>query len=412
MANTSSQRSQEHCQPFGKGKPVQVTILASEWGSTKGGLSTINRELAIQLAKFPDVKITFFLPKCSNEDKEVALSHRIEILEAAPRPGFEELDWLTFPPDPEHLPIDVIVGHGVKLGRQAQVICNSHKCQWVQVVHTDPEELGMFKGYENPISTGEEKHNAEVKLCEMADFVVAVGPKLADAFGQYLRSCQKDRDVFDFTPGIFDEFVSVRQVPKDGKHCSVLVFGRGDAEDFKLKGFDIAARSVAALPEINLIFVGAPNGKQQEVANRLLKCGIPKNRLKVRGYVKTREELKRLFHEVDLALMPSRTEGFGLTGLEALSAGLPVIVSNNSGFGEALSNVPFGDFFVIDPDDVNAWVAITKRIWNKDRETRLYEAKSLRNFYSEKYGWGKQSKDLLEKMKNLLRGMNWTKNNM
>ena len=32
-------------------RKVQVTILASEWGSSKGGLSTINRELAIQLAK-------------------------------------------------------------------------------------------------------------------------------------------------------------------------------------------------------------------------------------------------------------------------------------------------------------------------------------------------------------------------
>ena len=37
---------------------VQVTILASEWGSSKGGLSTINRELAIQLAKFSCLKVT------------------------------------------------------------------------------------------------------------------------------------------------------------------------------------------------------------------------------------------------------------------------------------------------------------------------------------------------------------------
>lgn len=46
--------------------------------------------------------------------------------------------------------------------------------------------------------------------------------------------------------------------------------------------------------------------------------------------------------------MPSRTEGFGLTGLEALSAGVPLlIISCNSGFEEALSSVPFGSSFVI-----------------------------------------------------------------
>ena len=127
--------------------------------------------------------------------------------------------------------IDVIVGHGVKLGRQAQVIRNSHKCHWVQVVHTDPEELGMFKSYENPISRGEEKHNVEVELCKMANFVVGVGPKQARAIRAYLRSCNKDQDVFEFIPGIIDEFVSIQQLYEEQKHFTVLVFGRGDASD-------------------------------------------------------------------------------------------------------------------------------------------------------------------------------------
>ncbi|XP_068753269.1 D-inositol 3-phosphate glycosyltransferase-like [Montipora capricornis] len=374
---------------------VQVTILASEWESSTGGLSTINRELAIQLAKFPEVQVTYFLPKCSQEDKKVALSHGIKILEATRLLGFDELEWLSFPP--EHLQIDVIVGHGVKLGRQAQVIRNSHKCQWVQVVHTDPEELGMFKSYKNPISRGEEKHNVEVELCKMANFVIGVGPKLAEAFRKYLCSCKKDQDVFEFTPGIFDEFVSVQQVPEERKQLSVLVFGGGDAEDFKLKGFDIAATSVAAIPDTRLVFVGAPDGKHEEIANRLLEYGISKNRLSVRGYVKTRD-LKRLFCEMDLVLMPSRTEGFGLTGLEALSAGLPVIVSKNSGFGKALGNVPFGSSFVIDSEDPNAWTAAIKDIWNKDRQTRLVEAKVLRDSYGTKYRWSTQCSDLLQRI--------------
>ena len=327
---------------------VQVTILASEWGSTKGGLSTINRELAIQLAKCPEADITFFVPQCTEQDKKEALNHNINIIEAKRRPGYEELDWLSFPPAPGDHQIDVIVGHGVKLGHQAQIIRDNHKCRWVQIVHTDPEELGMFKSYSNPISKGEEKHKIEVELCEMADFVVGVGPKLSEAFSSYLRGCEKDQTIFDLTPGVFDEFVSVRQVPNESKHCSVLAFGRGDAEDFVLKGFDIAGKAVASLPDTHLVFVGAPDGKHEEVAARLLECGIPANRLKVRGYVNSRESLKRLFCEVDLALMPSRTEGFGLTGLEALSAGLPVLVSKNSGFGEALSKVPFGESFVID----------------------------------------------------------------
>ncbi|XP_068700180.1 NLR family CARD domain-containing protein 3-like isoform X2 [Montipora foliosa] len=391
--------SWQHSQELGPNK-VRVTILASEWGSSKGGLSTINRELAIQLAKFPELEITYFLPKCSEEDKEVARSHDIKILEATRLLGYEELECLSFPP--EHLRIDVIVGHGVKLGRQAQVIRNSHKCKWIQVIHTDPEELSMFKCYKNPISRGEEKHTVEVELCKTANLVLGVGPKLAEAFRKYLRSCQKDQGVFNFTPGIFDEYFSVQQVSEERKQCSVLVFGRGDAEDFELKGFDIAAKSVAVLPDIQLVFVGADDGKHEEIANRLLECGIPKNRLRVRGYVESREKLKELFCEVDLVLMPSRTEGFGLTGLEALSAGLPVIVSKNSGFGEALCNVPSGSSFVIDSEDPNAWTAAIRDIWNKNRQTRLDEAKVLRDSYGTKYSWSEQCKDLIKKMINLV----------
>ena len=401
MASNVSQL-QEHVTSHRPSK-LQVTILASEWGSSKGGLSTINRELAIQLAKFPCIKVTFFLPKCSDEDKKAADGHGISILEAKRRPGFNELDWLSFPP--ENLKIDVVVGHGAKLGRQAQVIRDSHKCKWVQVVHTDPEELGMFKCYENPISTGEEKHHVEVELCQMADFVVGVGPKLAKAFRKYLGFSKKHEDVFEFTPGIFDDFSSVQQVPDERKECSVLVFGRGDAEDFKLKGFDIAARSVAALSDTLLVFVGAPHGKHEEIAKHFVDFGIPEKCLRVRGYME-REALKQLFYEVDLVLMPSRTEGFGLTGLEVLSAGLPVIVSKNSGFGEALGRVPFGSFFVMDSEDPSAWTNATEGIWKKDRKSRLDEAKALRGFYSERYSWSTQCKGLIEKMLKLVDGMN------
>ena len=399
---SASPEFQEPGQPSGPSK-IKITFLASEWGSSKGGLSTINRELAIQLAKCHDADITFFVPKCSEEDKNEAHSHNVRILKATRWPGFEELEWLSFPP--EDLQIDVIVGHGVKLGRQAQVIRRTHKCKWVQVVHTDPEELGMFKSYANAISTGEEKRSIEVELCEIADFVVGVGPKLSEAFRSYLRSCQKDQTIFNFTPGVFHEFTSVKQVVKEREHCSVLVFGRGDTEDFELKGFDIAGRAVSALHDTHLVFVGAPDGKHDEIAQRLLQCDLPANRLRVRSYVESRESLKRLFCEGDLVLMPSRTEGFGLTGLEALSAGLPVLVSKNSGFGEALKKVPFGSSFVIDSGDPKVWAAAIKNIWDKDRRCRLKEAELLRMSYEREYSWTKQSYDLLANIRDLPRGM-------
>ena len=87
---------------------MKVIILASEWGSSKEELSTINRELAIQLAKCPEVEITVFLPQCSQKDKKEALKYKVKIVEATPRSGFKQLDWLCVPP--EDLQIDIVVG--------------------------------------------------------------------------------------------------------------------------------------------------------------------------------------------------------------------------------------------------------------------------------------------------------------
>ena len=384
-------------------RKVKVTILASEWGSSKEELSSLNRELAIQLAKCPEVEITVFLPQCSQRDKKEALKYKVKIVEATPRSGFKQLDWLCFPP--EDLQIDIVVGHGVKLGKQAQFIKDMKKYKWIQVVHTDPEECGMFKNYSYPISKGKDKHKTEVELCEMADHVVGIGPKLSEAFRSYLRGCQKDDNILDFTPGVFEEFETVEQVPSERKPFSVLVFGRGGVEDFELKGFDIAGRAIAALQDTRLVFVGAPKGKHEEIVKRLNRCGVPLNRLRVRGFVQDRESLKHLFQEVDLVVMSSRTEGFGLTGLEALSAGLPVVVSHNSGFGEALSSVPFGSSFVVNSEDPADWTAAIQKFWDKDRKSRLEEVKMLRDLYGRKYNWAEQIKGLVNKMINLARGM-------
>ena len=384
---------------------LRVTLLASEWRSSKGGLSTINRELAIQLAKHPNVEVSVYLPQCSEEDKRAASDHEVQIIEAKELPGFQPNDWLASLPE-NHLP-HCVIGHGVHLGRQIPLLLKQHhSCKWIQVVHTAPEELGMFKSYNEAIFEGQKKHQAEVKLCEMADQVVAIGPKLADAYSRYLRFSKRDQDVFNLTPSIFTEFSHVEQATEERKKFYVLVFGRGDSEDFELKGYDIAVQAIAQLKETSyqLMFVGAPEGKEDEVAGKLLQYGIPRSQLTVRRFKEDREQLANLFCEVDLVIMPSRTEGFGLTALEALSAGLPVLVSGNSGLGEALQKVLSGFSHVVNSEDPKEWANAIRIVCQKRRELRLKEATLLRGNYAAKYSWQKQCECLVETMVNLTFG--------
>ena len=71
---------------------MKVTLLANEWGSSKGGLSTINRTLAIHLAKHANVEVTILVPEfeCGEDDKRDAKGHNIAIMEAQRRPGFSD----------------------------------------------------------------------------------------------------------------------------------------------------------------------------------------------------------------------------------------------------------------------------------------------------------------------------------
>ena len=385
---------------------LQVTLLADEWKSSKGGLSTINRELAIQLAKHPNVSVTFLVPKCTEDDKNSSSDFKVRIVEAQEKDGFDPIDWLSFPPD--DLSINIIIGHGVKLGKYAQIIRKSHQCKWVQVVHTAPEQLSMLKTYsdcDNAISKGDIKQWNEIKLCQKADLVVAVGPRLWEFYSRYLNPSGKH--VFNLTPGIFSEFSSLQLSTVKRKKFNVLLFGRGDSEDFELKGFDLAAKAVAQLNDSSyqLVFVGAPSGNEKQVAEKLLGYGLRKSQLIVKPFLENREDLATLLSTADLAIIPSRSEGFGLTALEALSAGLPFLVTQTSGFGEALEDIlPQSTPWVVNFEESDEWAEAIKSVREKGREAAIAECQTLRKNYGEKYTWESQCSDLVEKMFSLANG--------
>ena len=387
-------------------EPLYITLLGSEWNSLAGGLSTLNREFAIHLAQHTNVRVSLLVPEgaCNDNDKREAQSLDINVVEAKQCPGYEPLDWLGIPPEGHRM--DVVVGHGVKLGRQVHFIkCapQFRNCKWVHTVHTAPEDLGKYKDYKNPSSRGEQKHWDEVGLCKCADLVVPVGPKLMKAYFSYLQGCKKQEDIFGMIPGLFyREFENIVQMAKTEKDdFKVLLCGRGDNEDFELKGYDIAVKAFADArikgKSYYLVFVGAPGGMQDEVRKRLVNHGITEEQLTVRKFVECRSGIRELLCEVDLAIMPSKSEGFGLVALEALSAGLPVLVGSNSGFASAIRELPLGACSIVDSDDPAKWAEAIEGVCVR-HTVCLEENKILRERYGKKYVWKTQCKALVERL--------------
>ena len=388
---------------------LKVTLLAGGWTSSAGGLATLNRELSIHLSQHPEVEVSFLVPDghCTDEDKCEAQRHGITVVGAKKRPGYEPLDWLSAPPEGHKM--DVVIGHGAKLGRQVQFIKGSaqfHNCKWVQVVHTAPEDLSKYKDYPDPISKGEEKHEVEVDLCKLADLVVPVGPRLKEAYSSYLQ--RSKRDIFSVMPGLFDrEFGDLEQSPNENAEFKVLLCGRGDEEDFELKGYNVAAKAftdhrLQGQPYL-LLFVGAPKGKEEEVRQKLLQCGVAEDQLTVRKFVQSRDKMKDLLCEVNLAIMPSRSEAFGLIALEALSAGLPILVNSKSGFARALQDIPLGKSCIVDSNEPAKWAEAIEDVRVR-HGVRLKEIELLRSCYDKKYSWKEQCEALVENMRRIIYG--------
>ena len=395
---------------------LNITLLASEWKSSKGGLSTLNRELAIYLSQMQNVRVSLLVPEgvCNDEDKREAGSLGINILEAKNCVGLDSLVWLCCPPE-DHT-IDVIIGHSVKLGCQVQLvkrIAQFQNCKWVHVVHTSPEDLSKFKDYDSPISKGEKKLWEEVELCKCADLIVTVGPKLREIYDSYLRHFKNDEDVFELIPGLFDrEFEGLKLRAKNEKNrFEVLLCGRGDEEDFELKGYKIAVKALADL-RLNkgkhyfLRFVGAPEEKQDEVWKKLLNCGIApvdKEMLTVRKFVESREGMKDLFCGVDMLIMPSKSEGFGLVAVEALSAGLPILVGSNSGFAKAIETIPFGKSCIVDSEDPAKWAEAIESVRVRHKVI-LGKIKQLKKQYRKTYCWKQQCEELVDRLREMVCG--------
>lgn len=76
------------------------------------------------------------------------------------------------------------------------------------------------------------------------------------------------------------------------------------------------------------------------------------------GFLRGRE-LERLYRSADLYILPSVSEPFGITPLEALANGTPVMVSKQSGVAEVLSHALKVDFWDID-EMTNQTVAVLR----------------------------------------------------
>ena len=142
--------------------------------------------------------------------------------------------------------------------------------------------------------------------------------------------------------------------------------------------------------KFELTFVGSPRDEQRRIETWFLeKTNIPRSQLTIRSY-RDNKEMKKMFCQADVIVMPSRTEGFGLVALEAMSASVPVLVSSESGIAKALEKVEGGMTVVVNSDKPEDWAGRIKQLSEQKPKDRYASAMHLRDKYGEIYSWKKE----------------------
>lgn len=108
---------------------------------------------------------------------------------------------------------------------------------------------------------------------------------------------------------------------------TVLIVARMDRGDF-YKGhrelIECWPRVIAAVPDARLVIVGG--GSAQADVQALAQASPAAGSIELKGFL-AEDGLEAMWREAHVFAMPSRGEGFGLTYIEAMRHGLPVIAS-------------------------------------------------------------------------------------
>ena len=161
-----------------------------------------------------------------------------------------------------------------------------------------------------------------------------------------------------------------------------------------LKGVDIAIDAIAGVPESNLVVIGGPSGAAGDHELDRLQAMA---QVVAPGQVTflppfAHESIADVFRSVDLVVVPSRAESFGLVAVEAQACGAPVVAADVGGLAFAVADGESG--YLVRGDAIAEW---TKRVGeilgDPDHRARLSNGAIV---HASRFSWNVTAARLLE----------------
>lgn len=223
---------------------------------------------------------------------------------------------------------------------------------------------------------------------ENADRIIAVSKRTKRLI---MQDYGIDGDKIVVIPNGIDFSRFVRKEKRDYMRKNRILFVGRVTRQKGLTFFVQMAKKVLEKENCNFTIIGRGD-MVPELIKQTIDWGIAGN-FTFCGYLPDREVMEYLYNS-DLYVLPSVSEPFGISVLEAMSTGLPTLISNSTGVGESLLHCTKTDFW-----DVRDMADIT---------TNVLEHESLRELIgkngaeeAKKFTWDKcasETKKLYESM--------------
>jgi glycosyltransferase involved in cell wall biosynthesis len=160
--------------------------------------------------------------------------------------------------------------------------------------------------------------------------------------------------------------------PQTGKNKELLYVG----SLYPHKNIRVIINALKKLPGYRLVIVGTRNIFQDQVKDYTRYHGL-ETRVQFVGYLPD-EKLLQLYQQSFALVQPSLSEGFGLTGVEAMAAGVPVIASDIPLFHEVYQE---GAFF-FNPQESDDFIKALQRLSQANRAKIIQRGKRIAKGYS------------------------------
>jgi len=173
--------------------------------------------------------------------------------------------------------------------------------------------------------------------------------------------------------GIHDKKIFCNRFPQKNDTLTLISIARHDHQ----KDHATIFSAIKHISSIKVLLIG--DGPLFEKNKKLAKELNIEDKLVFLGY---KSDVETYLAQADIFILISNWEGFPISTIEAMSAGLPIIVSNVGGAGEAIEN--FKEGFIIERKDTKT---LTEKIifLQKNKQELLAMGQRSREKYLHKY---------------------------